>query len=424
MVAFGKRLFILGMINIWRHRLRSTLTVLGIVFGVCSVIAMLAIGEGASYEAQEQIRKLGSQNIILKSVKPPSKETVNTESSMMREYGLTYEDAERIRATIPSVEILVPSRNIRANVVYRSKTLDANVIGVVPWYPEIANQKVSPHGRFINEIEMDDKRNVCVLSYELAERLFAYRDPIGEAVRVKEQFYRVVGVMEKSGTNGVNQDNSNGAVPLNLYIPLTAARSRFGDTIVNRSSGSFSMEKVELHEIIAKVRDLAAVMSTSEVIRDLLKRFHKDVDYEIVVPLELLRQAERTKRIFNIVLGSIAAISLLVGGIGIMNIMLASVTERTREIGIRRALGAKRRDIIVQFLTETVMLSGSGGVIGLVIGILIPFLITYFAEMQTIIRAWSLMGAFGISIMIGIVFGIYPAYRAAAMDPIAALRHE
>ncbi len=424
MVAFGKRLLILGMINIWRHRLRSTLTVLGIVFGVCSVIAMLAIGEGASYEAQEQIRKLGSQNIILKSVKPPSKETVNTESNMLREYGLKYEDAERIRATIPSVEILVPSRNIRANVVFRSKMLDANVMGVVPWYPEIANQKVSPHGRFINEIEMDDKKNVCVLSYELAERLFAYRDPIGEVVQVKGQFYKVVGVMEKSGATSANSGNSTGSAPLNLYIPLTAARSRFGDTIVNRSSGNFNMEKVELHEIIAKVRDLSEVMPTSEVIRDLLKRFHKDVDYEIVVPLELLRQAERTKRIFNIVLGSIAAISLLVGGIGIMNIMLASVTERTREIGIRRALGAKRRDIIVQFLTETVMLSGSGGLIGLAIGILIPFLITYFAEMQTIIRAWSLMGAFGISIMIGIVFGIYPAYRAAAMDPIAALRHE
>lgn len=424
MIALGKRLLLLGMINIWRHRLRSTLTVLGIVFGVCSVIAMLAIGEGASFEAQEQIRKLGSQNVILKSVKPPSKETVSSDSNSLREYGLTYEDAERIRATIPAVEILVPSRNIRANVIYRSRMLDANVVGVVPWYPEISNLKVAQGGRFINEIEMADKRNVCVLSSELAERLFAYRDPIGEVINVKAQYYRVVGVMEKSGTVTTNQENTSGAAPLNLYIPLTAARSRFGDTIVNRSSGSFSMEKVELHEIIAKVRDLSEVMPASEVIRDLLKRFHKDADYEIVVPLELLRQAERTKRIFNIVLGSIAAISLLVGGIGIMNIMLASVTERTREIGIRRALGAKRRDIIVQFLTETVMLSGSGGIIGLVIGILIPFLITYFAEMQTIIRAWSLMGAFGISIMIGVVFGIYPAYRAAVMDPIAALRHE
>jgi len=211
---------------------------------------------------------------------------------------------------------------------------------------------------------------------------------------------------------------------LALYIPLTAAKSRFGEIIMTRTSGAFNMEKVELHQLIVKVEKLENVVVTSEIIDELLARNRKKQDYEIVVPLELLRQAERTKRIFNIVLGSIAAISLLVGGIGIMNIMLASVTERTREIGIRRALGAKKRDIIVQFLTETILLSGSGGVIGLLIGITIPFLIEHFAKMETIIRLWSLFGAFGISILIGIVFGIYPAYRAAIMNPITALRHE
>ncbi|KXK40631.1 MAG: putative ABC transporter permease YknZ [Candidatus Hinthialibacteria bacterium OLB16] len=421
MAAFGKRIFILGLINIWRHRLRSTLTILGIVFGVCSVIAMLAIGEGASYEAQEQIRKLGSQNIIIKSVKPPSKETVNVETSFLREYGLTYKDAERIRDTIPAVEVIVPSRNIRANVVYRGKMLDANAIGVVPWYPEISSQKVSA-GRFINASEMEDHKNVCVISDDLAKRLFTHQAPLGEVIQVKGDYYKVIGILQKSGATATSQ--TEGPAPLNLYIPLTAAKSRFGDVIMTRSSGTFSAEKVELHEIIAKVKELGQVMMTSEVIRDTLKRFHKEMDYEVIVPLELLRQAERTKRIFNIVLGSIAAISLLVGGIGIMNIMLASVTERTREIGIRRALGAKRRDIIIQFLTETVLLSGSGGVIGLAIGVLIPYLITRFAEMETIIRAWSLMGAFGISLLIGIVFGMYPAYRAAIMDPITALRHE
>lgn len=421
MAKIGKRLFILGMVNLWRHRLRSTLTILGIVFGVCSVIAMLAIGEGASYEAQEQIRKLGSQNIILKSVKPPSKETVNTETSRLSEYGLTYEDAERIRDTIPTVEVIVPSRSVRTSVSYRAKRIDANAVGVVPWFPEISNNRVA-RGRFITPMEMVDQRNNCVLSHELAERLFPFEDPLDTVVRVKSDYYRVIGVMEPAGT--ATNAEGGGTTPLNLYIPLTAAKSRFGDTLVTRSSGSYNMEKVELHEIIARVSTLAQVSPTSEVIRDLLKRFHKDVDYEIVVPLELLRQAERTKRIFNIVLGSIAAISLLVGGIGIMNIMLASVTERTREIGIRRALGAKRRDIITQFLTETVLLSGFGGVIGVGIGVLIPFLITYYAEMITIVKMFSLVGAFGISLVIGVVFGIYPAYRAANMDPITALRHE
>ncbi|MBW7938071.1 MAG: ABC transporter permease, partial [Candidatus Omnitrophica bacterium] len=352
---------------------------------------------------------------------PPSKETVNVETSFLREYGLTYKDAERIRDTIPAVEVIVPSRNIRANVVYRGKMLDANAIGVVPWYPEISSQKVSA-GRFINASEMEDHKNVCVISDDLAKRLFTHQAPLGEVIQVKGDYYKVIGILQKSGATATSQ--TEGPAPLNLYIPLTAAKSRFGDVIMTRSSGTFSAEKVELHEIIAKVKELGQVMMTSEVIRDTLKRFHKEMDYEVIVPLELLRQAERTKRIFNIVLGSIAAISLLVGGIGIMNIMLASVTERTREIGIRRALGAKRRDIIIQFLTETVLLSGSGGIIGLAIGVLIPYLITRFAEMETIIRAWSLMGAFGISLLIGIVFGMYPAYRAAIMDPITALRHE
>jgi len=419
--ALAKRFLILGMVNIWRHRLRSTLTVLGIVFGVCSVIAMLAIGEGASFEAQEQIRKLGSQNIIVRSVKPPQSEKLNVQRVMVNEYGLTYKDAETIESTIPSIEVIVPSRAIRSDVSYRRRQLDANVMGTVPWFPRIANRTVRS-GRFINEEEMRDHRNVCVLSSELADRLFSYEEPSGKTLRVGGDYYTVVGVMQPVGA--LPLDNPEGGTPLNLYIPLTSAKSRFGENIVIRRAGSFSAEKVELHEIIVKVKELAAVMSTSDVIRTILARLHKQVDYEIVVPLELLRQAERTKRIFSIVLGSIAAISLLVGGIGIMNIMLASVTERTREIGIRRALGAKRRDIIVQFLTETVMLSGSGGVIGLVIGVSIPFFITYFADMKTIIRLWFLFGAFGISIAIGIVFGMYPAYRAAGMNPITALRHE
>jgi len=419
--VLAKRIFILGLMSIWRHRLRSALTILGIVFGVCSVIAMLAIGEGASYEAQEQIKKLGSQNIIIKSVKPPENENVNTETARMSEYGLTYKDAERISSTIPTVEVIVPARTIRGDIVYRRKKLDANVIGTVPWYPRISNQKVS-EGRFISEQEMKDFKNVCVLSSEIARRLFTFEHPIGKVIKIKGDYYRVIGIMEGSGTTSTN--NSGSEFLLNLFIPLTAARSRFGDIIMTRTAGAYNIEKVELHQIIVKVNNLLEVMNTSEIIRSILKRGHKDLDYEIVVPLELLRQAERTKRIFNIVLGSIAAISLLVGGIGIMNIMLASVTERTREIGIRRALGAKRRDIIVQFLTETILLSSGGGIIGLMIGILIPFFITYFSEMMTIIRLWSLVSAFSISIMIGLIFGIYPAYRAAIMNPITALRHE
>jgi putative ABC transport system permease protein len=418
-----KRILLLGMVSIWRHRLRSFLTILGIVFGVCSVIAMLAIGEGASYEAQEQIKRLGSQNIIIRSVKPPQGENVDTERTFMIEYGLTYEDAARIEQTIPTVQVLVASRAIREDISYRRKRLDAEIVGTVPWHPRVANLQVE-RGRFINDSEMRDRKNVAVVSSELAARLFSFDDPIGKSVRVGGDYYMVIGILAPQGAVAQTGSNATRGAELKLYIPLTAAKSRFGEVVRQRSSGSISTEKVELHELIVKVDTLEAVMPTSVLLDDIIKRNHKDQDYEIVVPLELLRQAERTKAIFNIVLGSIAAISLLVGGIGIMNIMLASVTERTREIGIRRALGAKQRDIIIQFLTETILLSGTGGTVGVLIGIAVPFLIMYFAEMKTIIRLWSLFGAFGISIAIGLIFGIYPAWRAAQMNPITALRHE
>ncbi|GAB4323139.1 MAG: ABC transporter permease [Candidatus Sumerlaeia bacterium] len=416
-----KRIFYLGLLSIWRHRLRSFLTILGIVFGVCSVIAMLAIGEGASYEAQEQIKRLGSQNIILKSVKPPQSDKINTERTFVLEYGLTYKDADRIVSTIPTVESIVPSRSVREDISYGRRRVDAEVIGTVPWHLQIANVQVA-RGRFITQNELDDRKNVAVISSELASRLFTIDDPLGKSIRVGADYYTVIGVLEPMGPIATATGEKTSG--LRLYIPLSAAKERFGDIVRMRTSGSINVEKVELHEIIVKVRGVETVMPTAAVLTSLLKRYHKDQDYEVVVPLELLRQAQRTKAIFNIVLGSIAAISLLVGGIGIMNIMLASVTERTKEIGIRRALGAKRRDIITQFLTETVLLSGTGGTIGVIIGVAIPFLITAFAGMVTIIRWWSLFGAFSISIVIGVVFGIYPAWRAAMMNPITALRHE
>ena len=414
------RIIRLGMINIWRHRMRSILTVLGIVLGVSSVIAMLAIGEGASYEAQEQIKKLGSQNIIIRSVKPPSTEEVGQSNTFYTEYGITYEDAERIQVTIPSVDVMVPQRKIRSELSYKRKQADGNVIGTMPWHPKITNQKVMM-GRFFTDLEYEGRKSVCVIGIGLAQKLFSYQYPIGEIVKVKDNYFKIVGIIDDT-SQAASSETQAGLY--NIYIPLSAAKSRFGEIISNRSSGSSSNEKVELHELIIRVSDLNLVESTSEVIRYTLDKFHKKSDFEIIVPLELLRQARQTERIFSIVLGSIAAISLLVGGIGIMNIMLATVTERTREIGIRRALGAKKKDIVIQFLTETILLSGSGGLIGLVLGISTPFLITYFAGMLTIIKLWSLVGAFGISLLIGIIFGIYPAWRAAQMNPITALRHE
>jgi len=417
-----RRLLRLGLQSLWRHRLRSVLTVLGIVFGVCSVIAMLAIGEGASYEAQEQIKRLGSQNIILRSVKPPQDERASAETTRMIEYGLTYDDAERIATTVPAVEVVVPVRIIREDARHRTRRLDVRLKGTVPWYDEVAKLEIEPGGRFIRSTDMHNRLSVCVLGSAVARTLFPNHDPIGEYVTVGAEYYRVVGVVAERGRG--SRDDPASDTSRDIYVPLTTMQERYGEIVQRQISGSMEMERVELHQVSVRVKDTAYVEKTAAIIRQLLERYHRKQDFEVVVPLELLRQAERTKRIFNIVLGSIAAISLVVGGIGIMNIMLASVTERTREIGIRRALGAKRRDIVSQFLTETILLSGSGGILGLILGVVIPVLVRVFSGMPTIITAWSLVLAFAISVAVGIVFGIYPAYRAAHMDPIEALRHE
>jgi putative ABC transport system permease protein len=427
-VARLQRAVRLGIRSLWLHRLRSLLTVLGIVFGVCSVISMLAVGEGASYEAQEQIKSLGSQNIILRSIKPPASEKVSNQGrqSFVLQYGITYADVGRIRATIPGVTVILPARNIRDYVWNITRRVDCEIIGTVPWYPAMRNHRVVS-GRFFTQDEMERQASVCVLGAEMVPRLFPIKSPLGGHVRVAGGYYQVIGVMEARGgtdeTDGATEQKDKSAA-CRMFIPLETAKLRYGEVLMRRRSGSFEAERVQLHELTVKVASLDEVIDVAGAIRAVMERNHKNKDYQIDVPLEMLRRAERTKDIFNIVLGSIAAISLLVGGIGIMNIMLASVTERTREIGIRRALGARRRDIVVQFLVETVLLSGVGGIMGVLLGITIPLVVSHAAGMKTIITLWSPLLAFSISALVGVIFGIYPAVRAANMDPVEALRNE
>ena len=421
-----RRTVLLGLKSLWLHKLRSLLTALGIVFGVSSVIAMLAIGEGASYEAQEQIKKLGSQNIILKSLKPTANDKGSeTSSSRVLEYGLTYDDVRRIQATIPGVTVVVPARVIREFTKKRNRRIESEIKGTVAWYPEMRNHKVSK-GRFFTDLEVTAKSPVCVISQSVADEVFRMEEPVGSTLKVGQEYYRVIGITENRGS--ASSENAAASetetAVYEVFIPLTTIRSRFGETIMKRRAGSFEAERVELHEATVQVDELEQVINVSLVVKDLLNRYHDKEDFKVEVPLEQLQQAEKTKQIFNIVLGSIAAISLLVGGIGIMNIMLASVTERTREIGIRRALGAKKKDIIIQFLIETIMLSVSGGLLGVALGISVPYLVTIFADMKTIVTFWSPAIAFSISALVGVVFGIYPALRAAEMDPVEALRHE
>jgi putative ABC transport system permease protein len=427
-----KRTAKLGVKSLWMHKLRSTLTTLGIIFGVSSVIAMLAIGEGASRRAQEQIAQLGSRNIIVKTVAPPENPDVSSQNESMRIYGLTYLDAERFRNSLPGVEVVVPSRRLAQQAWYRNRKVAVEVIGTVPWYPEISPVRVIS-GRFLSSIDMHHTQGVCVIDENVVKKLFVFDDPLNQDVKMAGDYYRVVGIVSAANLetavdslgNSTSKANNKGANVGNIYVPLTTIKNRFGEISMQFSGSSGrSVEKVELQEIIVKVGSMEDVLPTRNVLETILSRFHKKNDYQVVVPLELLKQARQTQRLFSIVLGSIAAISLLVGGIGIMNIMLATVSERTREIGIRRALGARRRDIILQFLSETLLLTFLGGVLGISLGSLIPFLVTRFARMPTVITGTSLILAFGISGAVGIIFGIYPAYRAANMDPIESLRHE
>jgi len=411
----------LGIKNLLLHKLRSSLTMLGVVFGVGSVIAMLAVGEGASKEALEQIRKLGSHNIMISAAKPMEEEEATEVRIYMSVYGLQYEDEKRIAETIPSVRRTVPAKTVRREGRLGERSLELRVVGTTQdWFELVAREVIA--GRVLTARDVEAKANVVVLTEYGARRLLATRASIGELLRIGRDSFEVIGIVKsETGIGGGLQAPDQ---QIDAYIGLPVARERFGDIFTKRTAGTSTRELVQLHEIIVEATSIDAVEATASAIEALLKRFHKKTDYRVSVPLALLRQAEATKRTFNIVLGSIAAISLVVGGIGIMNIMLATVTERTREIGIRRAIGAKRRQIVEQFLVETVVLTISGGLVGVIIGILIPRAISRFAGMATVVSLYSVVLALGISVGIGIIFGLYPAIRAAGLDPIEALRHD
>lgn len=439
----------LALKSLMLHKLRSGLTMLGIVFGVFSVIAMLSIGEGASKQAQNQVLQLGATNVIAVTVKPPAESDTGSggRRSRVLVYGLTRGDFASLQATLPSVKRAVPIREAVQEVRRQGQSLNGRIVGCTGDYLDLTHLTIA-RGRFISDRDGDQIDNVCVLAAEVAEQLFQYDDPLNQAVRIGNQFYTVVGILKPRGaTSAIGGSLAAQDFSKDIYVPLKTFRARIGDLVILRQAGSSTMEQVELNQITMEIKNPDDVIATAESVREILDRRHEKQDYSVVVPAELLKQAGQIKQIFNIVLGSIAAISLVVGGIGIMNIMLATVTERTREIGIRRALGAKQADILQQFLTETVVLAGTGGVIGVILGLLTPpafmgmqYIVTHFVldgpqesqsdvgrmftEMEPTLALWSLPLAFLISVGIGVLFGVYPARSAARMDPIEALRHE
>lgn len=423
----------LSVRNLMLNKLRSLLTMLGTILGVSSVIAMLAIGEGSKRRAVEQIRQLGAANVIVRSVKPSEDDdrdssTSGTQRQVSRvaEYGLKYADYDVLAATLPTVKQVVPVSLIRKNAQYgRHRIANARILGTTPEYQTIKRLTLR-RGRFLTNLDDATMANVAVLAAGAAERLFSYEDPIGKPLLLGNGAFVVVGVLQ-SQDSGSAVPGAIGSQDLNndIYVPLNSARSRFGELQMILRSGGRDFERTQLSEITLTLHDETLVVATASMVRKLLQQRHLNkVDYEIQVPLELLRQAEREKRVWNMVLGSIAGISLLVGGIGIMNIMLATVSERTKEIGIRRALGATRTHIVTQFMVESMVLSSSGGMLGIFLGIAIPTTVSHLSEIETALSWWAVLIAFGTSVMTGVVFGVYPARRAALMNPIEALRHE
>ena len=411
-----------GLKDLVHHKGRSILTSLGVVFGVGSVIAMLSVGEGASEQAMSQIRKLGSKNILISSIEPVESEDsgISEKAGSMNIYGLLYDDELRISTSLPHVKSTAPARCVRKQARLGDKRMELRIVGTTEeWFNLVRRPLLA--GRSFNAQDCEKHASVCVLTEHGARKLLANESVIGQGVVLGGDYFRVVGIISgDEATEGIQTPD----LKTDAYIPMTTYTGTFGESSSIRRSGTEIRERVELHNIIVEVDLMENVQKTATAIQAMLKRFHEKEDYEMSVPLALLRQAEASKKTFNIVLGSIAGISLLVGGIGIMNIMLASVTERTREIGTRRAIGAQRSQIIMQFLIEAVVLSGLGGIIGMLVGILIPWAITELTGMPTVVPLYSIVLSLGISMATGIAFGIYPAMRAANLDPIEALRHE
>lgn len=396
------------------HKFRSFLTMLGIIFGVASVIAMLSIGEGAKREAIAKYQDLGVNNIIVRERSMSDEELEEVRAKFSP--GLSLLDAQTINEIVPFVEDVAPQSEIEVEAKYADKSARSTVIGVTPKFIQLLNYQTE-HGAFINQEHCDLNMKVCVLGAGLAKAFFANQDPLGQMVKVDDQWLEVIGVMKSKAvfteTVGelASRDLNN-----DIYVPISTFSKRFAKQNALAS---------EIKQITVRISDSGKLMEATAVIRGVIDRHHfNNQDYSIVIPFELLKQEENERRIYNFLLAAIAAISLLVGGIGIMNIMLATVMERTREIGIRRAIGARKADIMSQFVIEAVAISVTGGLIGVVLGLSLSYGIVLFTNVTTYVRLYSVLLAFTFSVVVGICFGYLPARQAANLKPIESIRYE
>jgi putative ABC transport system permease protein len=420
----------LAIRSLWLHKLRSFLSVLGIIIGTSAVISLMSFGEGSMQDALDDIKRQGATNIIVRSVKPPD-DSATASKSFIANYGLKFRDLDRF-TTLGSVIVrMVPMRVFPSEVRYLQRTHNnARMVATVPEYSEV-NKIALARGRFLVEEDNVNQLGSCVLGAGTADKLFPFEEAVGKTVDCRGAKYLVVGVMaERMPTGGSGGSQAAEDFNNDIYIPLRTAEGWIGAKVFTRTSGSRSGEQVELSQVTITVTDIDHVRPVGAEIKSMLENDHDKKDFAITVPLDRLEAAEREKTRFTTLMAMIAGISLVVGGIGIMNIMLATVTERTREIGIRRALGAKQRDITTQFLIEAVVQTSVGGLLGVVGGLglvfIAPVVWGWFATtpLPAKLHVPAIFLALGASIGVGVLFGLYPAWRAARLDPIEALRHD
>ena len=403
------------------HKFRSGLATLGVVFGVASVIAMLSIGEGARRQTLERIAILGLDNVILRTIKPPYVVSNDQQQeSRVSRYGLTRSDLEHFRTTFAGLRYAVATRNARQEIRPGPgrPPLDLLVLATEPEYLLVTRSKMI-RGRFLNASDGESKRMVCVLGVDAARKIFTFAEPIGQSLHVGADYYEVVGLLK----NAANLKEAGGDDVNNIiFIPLPTARARYGDLSLQRGTGTFEIANIELDSIMLQLADEDDVAGTARRLQGYVKLAHARKDAELLVPRELMEQKAATQRIFTVVMASIASISLVVGGIGVMNIMLANVSDRRREIGTRRALGARRLDIVRQFLLEASALTTLGGAVGIALGYGLARGISSWAEWPVTITPESIFLGLAVSCLSGLIFGYWPAHQAARVNPIEALR--
>jgi len=434
-----------GIEAIFTNKVKSFLTALGIIFGVAAVISMLAIGNGAQKEILDQIKMVGVNNII---ITPTNTVVDNDEESSTSDgganvstkkfsKGLSLLDAQAIENIIPTVDRVSPVISFNYSAILNGKSKPVVLEGINNKYFELFNISLDQGKLFTNE-QMNDGFPVCIIGDNIKNVFFNQEDPVGKRIKCGQIWLKVVGVVERRDfTASASDEMGITSTDNKIFIPAKTMIMRFKNRSLVRSDeveelmasrdedkNSQKENLNQLDKIIVQVEDTEHLSATADVIRRMLLRRHNQLfDFEVTIPELLLKQQQRTKKIFNIVLGVIAGISLIVGGIGIMNIMLASVMERIREIGVRQAIGASRKDIIIQFLSESTIISVSGGIIGIILGVVLSHTITAIFDIKTIVSAFSIIISFGVSVLVGITFGYIPAKRAAEQDPVNSLRY-